>query len=342
MRVRIGVLKGTGPTLALLFALWPVLSAMGLSYSEEAATALGSYSEEKWYILDDLGISLGRHPIAPRGSGGLPWRVLEMLGPPVQVRVVEDAELAKILAASSGESKRDAEKLVQRFHSYRNAEDVVRQVFRNSSRAHYGERSWVERDESSDGSSVTYRFDDVEWSDSSIRYKASFLYNDSNGWARVHCLPKGYQATFFNKEYLVKETAESNSETILVRAVFTDTSGSRLDGPGDRVESSVVSDEEGRRMTFWSVCTTSEGREVRVFVDDEEDEFVGFSKDPKVFWVFYNLQDGKVRLMINGSCGSPSPDKEPRETVPQTPSQGTIKQWLAMSTALSKVMEKLR
>jgi len=109
MHVRIGVLKGTGPTLALLFAFLPLLSAWG----EDV------YFAEKRKILQGLDI---------------------LQGEPVQVKDVEDADEAK-QALSTWSLLWDISKwLLDPYHSH---QDMRTNEFDVSAHHHYYERSWA-------------------------------------------------------------------------------------------------------------------------------------------------------------------------------------------------------
>jgi hypothetical protein len=323
MHVRIGVLKGTGRTLALLFTFLPLLSAWGED----------EYFAEKRKILQGLGV--------PQGE-------------PMQVKDVEDADWAK-QALSAWMGLPDWRKTL--LHDYNFCQDLHTKLtdeFNVSALQHYGQSSWTGRSlVLYDGKSeFNLRFKDVDWRDariwhgavSGVRYRAIVEAHYSKWQLRIQFFPREDKGKGPQKEYIrtdigesniCSETAESDDEIILVvyRTTYLKPDDEIPAGTIDTV--TLLADKRGERNVCCRSITTPRPGDcfTVILVDDDEDEFVG-TLDASKNGIFYNFKDGKL------SVARPRPSSPDRQPEPQTPSQGTIKQWLAMAAALSKAIRK--
>jgi len=321
MHTRNGLLK----SLALLFAFLPLFSAWGED----------EYFAEKRKILQGLGV--------PQGE-------------PMQVKDVEDVDWAKEALFAWRQLPYLRSHLLGDYnYSYQELRTKVAEKFNDSALHHYGQRSWT-------GNLVLYnvlwniRFKDVDWRDfrighggvratypvlkqclesSGVRYRAivEFVYSDFQ--ERIQFFPKEDKVKGPQKEYIrtwiselniVSETEESDDEIILIVSRMTD-----LNPAGAIHTATLLTDEREERKVCW--LSDQNYGITQILVDDDEDEFEGML-DASKNWIFYNLKDGKL------SVARPRPSSPDRQPEPETPSQGTIKQWLAMAAALNKAMTR--
>ncbi|TFE65500.1 hypothetical protein A7Q09_02710 [Methylacidiphilum sp. Yel] len=311
MHIRNGLLK----TLALLFAFLPLLSAWGED----------EYFAEKRKILQGLGV--------PQGE-------------PMQVKDVEDADWAKQALSYWEGLPNWRQILLYHYNCYQDLRTKVTDEFNVSALQHINQRSWT------GGSLVLHageserniRFKDVDWRDariwhgavSGVRYRAIVEGGDSDIQYRIQFFPredkvkglqKEYICTSISKLFIASITAESDDEIILVVHRMTNLPAGTIN------TKTLLADKRGERSVCCSSVTAPRPGHCYtvILVDDDEDEFVG-TLDASKNWIFYNFKDGKLSVV------KPRPSSPDRQPEPQTPSQGTIKQWLAMAAALSKAM----
>jgi hypothetical protein len=308
-------LEGSGSlqasvAVALLFFLGSFLPAW----------AIDCYWMEKWKILQSCGIAQAR---------------------PEQVAEVQDPDVVKNVLEASTRVRQLVEDFIGWYHQDRALEDLAFRVFSRTWHLHYGEESWSEVSKNSEDIFIL-RFENVRWGKSSVQYTATGYFGDSHRGTRFRFWDHGFKETISQNGLVVELTASWNEEIIrLKRKAWLNIDESLP--AGSKIEETLLVDKDEDRKLYVSHFSSPQGHLTTVFVNDDDDEFYGAAKEEADFWVFYNYKDEKVRRMQNHAGSSPPSSVEPpTEETPKLPSEGEIKQWLAMASSVELALREVK